>query len=88
MRNYEDTFKTRKESFISAFSICMAVPLNMNLQIKYTMTSFSHYPPANLHSANTPGILRAGWVVALIFLRFSNSCIYCDIQKQSSGSVL
>ena len=29
MRNFQDTFETRKRSFISAFSICMAVPLNL-----------------------------------------------------------
>ena len=28
MRNLQDTFETRKRSFISAFSICMTVPLN------------------------------------------------------------
>ena len=27
MRNFHDTFETRKQSFISAFSICMTVPL-------------------------------------------------------------
>ena len=27
MRNFQDTVKTRKRSFISAFSICMIVPL-------------------------------------------------------------
>ena len=27
MRNFQDTVKTRKQSFISAFSICMIVPL-------------------------------------------------------------
>ena len=27
MRNFQDTFETRKRSFISAFSICMTVPL-------------------------------------------------------------
>ena len=26
MRNFRDTFETRKRSFISAFSICMTVP--------------------------------------------------------------
>ena len=30
MRNFQDTFKTRKRSFISAFSICMTVPLNIS----------------------------------------------------------
>ena len=27
MRNFQDIFETRKRSFISAFSICMTVPL-------------------------------------------------------------
>ena len=27
MRNFEDTFETRKRSLFSAFSICMTVPL-------------------------------------------------------------
>ena len=31
MRNFQDTFETRKRSFISAFSICMTVPLNVSL---------------------------------------------------------
>ena len=29
MRNFQDTFKWRKRSFISAFSICMTVPLRV-----------------------------------------------------------
>ena len=29
MRNFQDTFKTRKRSFISTFSICMTVPLKI-----------------------------------------------------------
>ena len=29
MQNFQDTFETRKRSFISAFSVCMTVPLNM-----------------------------------------------------------
>ena len=32
MQNFQDTFETRKRSFISAFSICMTVPL-----IKFTI---------------------------------------------------
>ena len=27
MRNFQDTFETRKQSFSSAFPICMTVPL-------------------------------------------------------------
>ena len=30
MRNFQDTFETRKRSFISTFSICMTVPLMEN----------------------------------------------------------
>ena len=30
MRSFQDTFKTRKRSFINAFSICMTVPLKNN----------------------------------------------------------
>ena len=27
MQNFQDTFETRKQSFVSVFSICMTVPL-------------------------------------------------------------
>ena len=30
MRSFQETFETRKQSFISAFSICMALPLTKN----------------------------------------------------------
>ena len=29
MRNFQDTFETRKRSFICSFSICMTVPLSL-----------------------------------------------------------
>ena len=29
MQNFRDTFETSKQSFMSAFSICMTVPLNL-----------------------------------------------------------
>ena len=29
MRNFQDTFETRKQSFMSAFTICMTVTLNI-----------------------------------------------------------
>ena len=32
MRNFQDTFQTGKRSFIKAFSICMTVPLNLQLK--------------------------------------------------------
>ena len=34
MRNFQDTFETRMRSFISAFSVCMTVPLNNIAPIK------------------------------------------------------
>ena len=33
MRNFQDTFEKRKQLFISAFSICMTVPLNKVLKM-------------------------------------------------------
>ena len=30
MRNFQDTFEASKRSFISAFSICMTVPLSLS----------------------------------------------------------
>ena len=37
MRNFQDTFETGKRSFISAFSICMTVPLK-NVIKSFEMT--------------------------------------------------
>ena len=34
MRNFQDIFETRKQSFISAFSICMTVPLKSSIMLK------------------------------------------------------
>ena len=33
MQNFQDTFETRKQLFISALSICMTVPLNKKLLV-------------------------------------------------------
>ena len=33
MQNFQDTFETHKRSFISAFSICMTVPLSLLLPL-------------------------------------------------------
>ena len=35
MQNFQDTFKTRKQSFINAFSICMTVPLKKVSKISF-----------------------------------------------------
>ena len=32
MQSFQDTFETRERSFISAFSICMTVPLNLSFE--------------------------------------------------------
>ena len=37
MRKFQDSFETRKQSFITAFSICMTVPLKI-LQISQENT--------------------------------------------------
>ena len=38
MRNFQDTFETRKRSFSNAFSICMTAPLR-----KVDRTTFFHF---------------------------------------------
>ena len=44
MRNYQDTFETRKRSFINAFSICMTVPLNLENSFRLSEHSMAvHY---------------------------------------------
>ena len=40
MKNIQDTFETRKRSFISAFSICMTVPLNFDQSFKIQLKNF------------------------------------------------
>ena len=40
MRNFQDTFKTRKQSFINAFSICMTVPLKSSIAPFYKIFNF------------------------------------------------
>ena len=40
MRNFQDTFETRKRSFIGAFSICMTVPLTLKPIFSKTETFF------------------------------------------------
>ena len=35
MQNFQDTFETRKQSFISTFSICMTVPF-MIMKTEFT----------------------------------------------------
>ena len=37
MPNFQGTFETCKRSFISAFSICMTVPLNVKIEVLLTL---------------------------------------------------
>ena len=47
MRNFQDTFETRKRSFINAFSICITVPIDvypvsfLKWQIKGLLLSYN-----------------------------------------------
>ena len=46
MRNFQDTFKTRKQPFISDFSICLTVPLTSALlltQVRRTKNEASTF---------------------------------------------
>ena len=65
MRNSQDTFETRKQSFISAFSICKTVPSIKNfLPLLYTSALgyvFPHSPEVfftgvSCSSAEIPGV--------------------------------
>ena len=38
MQNFQDTFETRKQSFINTFSICMTIPLTL-LMMKVTFAN-------------------------------------------------
>ena len=46
MRNFQDTFETCQQSFISLFSICMTVPLNMlyviSISCSFSKTTLSY----------------------------------------------
>ena len=41
MRNFQDNFETHKQSFISAFSFCMTVPLSKQNMLQIIQISFS-----------------------------------------------
>ena len=67
MRNFQDTFETRKRSFINPFSFCMTVPLTYHLLLIRTSSRSNEYI----------GILRlkpANLLVLKIEAYDSNSC--------------
>ena len=41
MGNFNDTFETRKRSFVSPFSICMIIPLR-NFKVKLSITNHNN----------------------------------------------
>ena len=43
MRNFQDTFETRKRSLTSAFSICMTVPLKVKLGQTINRLRYDNY---------------------------------------------
>ena len=51
MQNFQDSFETRKQSFISACSICMTVPLRDSVSLE----TFKHKikEPAKLRTLRT-----------------------------------
>ena len=55
MRNFQNTFKTRKRSFISAFSICMTVPLRKNFTRK-EIQEFKQFKNHLIQKAQLKGI--------------------------------
>ena len=49
MRNFQNTFETSERSFISAFSICMTVPLIFKIVEKYIPHSLDSNGASNEH---------------------------------------
>ena len=41
MRNFQDSFETRKRLIINAFSICMTVPLNWNAEFPFKRNAYT-----------------------------------------------
>ena len=42
MRNFQETFETPKRSFISAFSICVTVPLRLEFDLFQSLSEGKH----------------------------------------------
>ena len=62
MRDFQDTFATRKRSFISALSICMTVPLKLEF---YTILSSA----TNVYKQKQPlvGVVQENVCVGVSF---------------------
>ena len=70
MRNFHDTFGTRKRSIISAFSICITVPLILSIQYVLFYSNVKQ-------SANFCNFIKKE-TLAQVF-----SCEFCEISKNT-----
>ena len=70
MRNFQDTFETRKRSFISASSICMTVPLMVNYAIngKYISLTENHIGNSTLLSFTVFNAIRKSFFLLITSL--------------------
>ena len=65
IRNFQDTFETLKQSFISIFSICMTVSLR---NTSVSMKCFSSHFQLNSHNlGKLAGYLSSYPIIAVIF---------------------
>ena len=76
MRNFQDTFETRKRSFISAFAICMTVPLKLvsAIFIKFLFFSPNDSPMKNYEKCflfYLKSSFRSRDIQFFVFLSFS-----------------
>ena len=60
MQNFQDTFETRNQSFISAFSICMTVPLSDILRYVFDLSLQTGILPDLMKIAKATPILKTG----------------------------
>ena len=93
MRNFQDTFETRKRSFTSAFSICMTVPLISESKVMI-LSHFDELSKLMMHEliANLKTDLITLMLVIMHFLissRFiSKQPLDCKLLSNFQGSNL
>ena len=93
--NFQDTFETRKRSFINAFSICMTVPLiSMFLNCIYTNIGSTFrveidmnrtvtlIPNQVLNNENFCTFLEISWIIFLFALALSILFLIVDLPEQ------
>ena len=77
MQNFQDTFETRKQSFIGAFSICMTVPLTIfrNRNMKYIFEQ----KVENWSWEGEKTLLEKIW---LVFIRFTGNSTFPTLYQK------